>query len=59
MLECSPVSEGSSQSLIRADTGAAIYAAIEFWAEGSTQVETFERASKLREMMCEHSCHLG
>jgi site-specific recombinase XerD len=41
--------ENSSQALARPDTEAALRTAIEFWAEGSTRAETFERASKLRD----------
>ncbi len=43
------MSENSSQGLVRVDTGTAIHNAIQFWAEGSTRVETFDRASKLRD----------
>jgi integrase len=41
--------EESTQALVRADTEAALRTAIEFWAEGSTRAETFERAAKLRD----------
>jgi integrase len=43
------MSEESSQALVKADTRAALSTAIEFWAEGSTRAETFERTSKLRD----------
>jgi integrase len=49
MLESSPMSENSSQGLIRTNADAPIHSAIQFWAEGSTRAETFERASKLRD----------
>src|SRR5207302_1545577 len=49
VLESRPVTENSSQALVRADTEAALCAAIEFWAEGSTRAETIERAYKLRD----------
>jgi integrase/recombinase XerD len=51
VLECSPMSEKSSEALVKADPEAVIHTAIEFWAEGSTRAETFERASKLRDKM--------
>jgi integrase/recombinase XerD len=43
------MSEKPSEALVKADPEAAIHTAIEFWAEGSTRAETFERASKLRD----------
>jgi integrase len=43
------VTENPSQALARPDTEAALRIAIEFWADGSTRAETFERASKLRD----------
>jgi integrase/recombinase XerD len=49
MLESSLMSENSSQGLIRADANAAVHSAIQFWAEGSTRAETFDRASKLQD----------
>lgn len=49
MLDSWPMSENASEALVKADPQAAIHAAIEFWAEGSTRAETFERASKLRD----------
>jgi integrase/recombinase XerD len=49
MLESSPMSENSSQGLVRADADAAVHNAIQFWAEGSTRAETFDRASKLKD----------
>ncbi|MDQ3802625.1 MAG: tyrosine-type recombinase/integrase [Acidobacteriota bacterium] len=38
-----------TQGLIKADTEAALRTAVQFWAEGSTRAETFERASKLHD----------
>jgi integrase len=49
MLESSLMSENPSQGLVRADADAAIHSAIQFWAEGSTRTETFDRASKLKD----------
>jgi integrase len=49
MIKSSPMSETSSQGLIKAYTDGAIQSAILFWAEGSTGAETFDRASKLRD----------
>ena len=49
ILEIWLMSEKPSQSLVRADTKAALHTAIEFWADGSTRTEIFERASKLRD----------
>jgi integrase len=49
MLECQPVSENSPLGLVKADTEAPLRSAIQFWAEGSTRAETFERASKLQD----------
>lgn len=43
------MSEESPLALVKADTEVAMHTAIQFWAEGSTKVETFERASKLRD----------
>ena len=43
------MSETPSQGLVRADADAAIHGAIQFWAEGSTRAETFDRASKLKD----------
>lgn len=43
------MSEELSQALVSANTAAALSTAIAFWAEGSTRVETFERASKLHD----------
>lgn len=43
------MTENSSQALVQPDTQAALRTAIEFWAEGSTRAETFERVSKLRD----------
>jgi site-specific recombinase XerD len=43
------VSDKPSQALVSADIEAVIGAAIQFWAEGSTRAETFERASKLHD----------
>ena len=43
------MTENPSEALITADPQAAIQTAIEFWAEGSTRAETFERASKLKD----------
>jgi integrase/recombinase XerD len=43
------MSEKPSEALVKADPEAVIHTAIEFWAEGSTRAETFERASKLRD----------
>lgn len=45
----SSMSEDPSEALVKANPEAAIHTAIEFWAEGSTRAETFERASKLRD----------
>jgi site-specific recombinase XerD len=41
------MSENLSQALVRAETEAALRSAIQFWAEGSTRAETFDRPSKL------------
>jgi integrase len=49
MLEWQAMSEEASQALVIANTGDALSVAIQFWAEGSTMTETFERASKLRD----------
>jgi integrase/recombinase XerD len=49
MIKSGLMSENSSQSLVRADAETALSAAIQFWAEGSTRAETFERISKLRD----------
>jgi integrase len=49
VLDSSPMSENLSEALVKADPEAAIHTAIEFWAEGSTRAETFERAAKLRD----------
>lgn len=49
MIDSSLMSENPSEALVKADPEAAIHNAIEFWAEGSTRAETFERASKLRD----------
>ena len=49
MLEWLAMNEEPSQALIKPDIEAALSAAIQFWAEGSTKIETFERASKLRD----------
>lgn len=49
MLESSLMSENPSQGLVRADADAAIHSAIQFWAEGSTRAETFDRASKFKD----------
>jgi hypothetical protein len=49
VLKCRPVSEGLSHALALPNTEAALRIAIEFWADGSTRAETFERASKLRD----------
>lgn len=43
------MSEEMSQALVSANNEAAIRAAVQFWAEGSTRAETFERASKLHD----------
>src|ERR1700753_2548507 len=43
------MTEEASKALVRADLGAALRTAIEFWAEGSTRPETFERAAKLHD----------
>jgi integrase/recombinase XerD len=43
------MTEESSQALVKADTQAALRTAIEFWADSSTRVETFERAAKLHD----------
>lgn len=43
------MTENLPEALVKADPEAAIYTAIEFWAESSTRAETFERASKLRD----------
>jgi integrase/recombinase XerD len=43
------MTENLPEALVKADPEAAIHTAIEFWAESSTRVETFERASKLRD----------
>jgi len=34
---------------VRVDSNAAVHSAIQFWAEGSTRTETFDRASKLKD----------
>lgn len=49
MLESLLMSENSSHGLVSADADSAIHAAIQFWAEGSTRSETFDRASKLQD----------
>lgn len=49
LLKSHSVMEESSQALILPDTEAALRTAVEFWAEGSTRAETFERPSKLRD----------
>ena len=43
------MSEEPSQALVKVNADAALSAAIQFWAEGSTRAETFERASKLKD----------
>jgi integrase/recombinase XerD len=45
------VSEEPSQALVKANADAALSTAIQFWAEGSTRAETFERTSKLKDKM--------
>jgi site-specific recombinase XerD len=47
MLESGPVTEDLSRALVRPDTQTALRTAIQFWAEGSTRPETFERVAKL------------
>jgi integrase len=49
MLESPLMSGNPSQGLVSADADAAIHSAIQFWAEGSTRAETFDRASKLQD----------
>ena len=51
VIKSQPVTENSPQALVRADTEAALRSTIQFWAEGSTRGETFERASKIRDKM--------
>lgn len=43
------MSEEPLQALVKANADAALSAAIQFWAKGSTRAETFERLSKLRD----------
>jgi site-specific recombinase XerD len=43
------MNESQHEALVKANPEAAIHTAIQFWAEGSTRTETFERASKLRD----------
>lgn len=43
------MSQETSQSLERTENRIALSAAVQFWAEGSTRAETFERASKLKD----------
>ncbi|HEX8495522.1 MAG TPA: tyrosine-type recombinase/integrase [Pyrinomonadaceae bacterium] len=43
------MSREASQAVIRTNVDAALRSAIEFWAEGSTRAETYERLSKLRD----------
>jgi integrase/recombinase XerC len=49
VLQSQSVIENSPQALIPPDTGVALRTAVEFWAESSTRVETFERPLKLRD----------
>jgi integrase/recombinase XerD len=49
MLESRLVIEESSHALVKADIEAALRTAIQFWAEGSTRAETFERAAKIHD----------
>ncbi|HEX8073062.1 MAG TPA: tyrosine-type recombinase/integrase [Pyrinomonadaceae bacterium] len=43
------MSEEASRALVSADAGLALRSAIEFWADGSTRAETYERAAKLKD----------
>lgn len=43
------MNQEASHGLLKPDLEAALRAAVQFWAEGSTRAETFERSSKLRD----------